>query len=99
MASNVDNGTRNRGCRSRHTSWWARENKEGPEHGNQWAMIGFLQSCCKKCPNDKNIEHISKFDISGWNWMRPEREDDARRHRNGLGPRNSQRNVENPCSE
>jgi hypothetical protein len=31
------------------------------------------------------IRHVSTSNISGRNWVRPEREDDARRHHNGPG--------------
>jgi hypothetical protein len=41
-------------------------------------------------------KHVSKFNISGFNWMRPEREDDARRHRNGPGAGNFQKPNRKP---
>jgi hypothetical protein len=59
--------------------------REGPEHGNQWKTVHVFEMFT----NTKIIKHVLKTHISERKWVHPEREDDARRHHNGLEPTGS----------
>jgi hypothetical protein len=91
MASLVDNWTRNRGCRY----WFFRAHVvvEHPGRARTWKSMrnGHL---FEMHTNSKSEKHVSNSYSSGWDWAHREREDDARRHCNGPGPRTTPNDVE-----
>jgi hypothetical protein len=72
---------------SSRTSWWAREN---PGRARTWKSMEKRRLVVKCIQLQKVLNNVSSSYSSGWNWVHPEQEDDARRHCKVPGPRNWQ---------
>jgi hypothetical protein len=82
---------------SKRTSWWARQDPGGAKTWKSIEKRSTFWNVYKY--KRKMTNNVSKSYISEWNWVHPEREDDAQRHHDGPGARRWQKKYRTPICQ